>query len=261
MNELDKAYSIEAGGEISTILSNFSTDFIFNVTDDLMQQRFKSFSILPKPNFPKELEIGFKDLIDRYPNDIENIKNVRDTTYKEIINRISLHSGIIIRYDDDTDLFYLSNILFDLFISNYDKHVFDFFYNFIIMQKESIYNSLNLAKLRKSKDISTMYNRQYYKDQQLAIINANLNQCISFISALDFNAKDTLSYIYHSYEDINAMNYLLNHIDTEVDMFKILIQPVIHSDIIYPSISTSIKLEIQKTNVITNPNNINKENI
>lgn len=261
MNELEKAYSVEAGGEISVILSNFSTDFIFNVTDDLMQQRFESFSILPKPNFVKELEIGFKDLIDKYPGDIENIKSVRDTTYKEIINRISSHSNIIIRYDDNIDLFYLAYVLFDLFISNYDKHVFDFFYNYIITQKESIYSSLNLAKLRKSKDISTMYNRQYYKDQQLAIINANLDQCISFISALDFNAASTLSYIYRSYEDINAMNYLLTHIDTESDLFAILIQPILNNDSVYPSISTAIKLEIQKFNVITDPNVINKENI
>ena len=251
---IDKAYYLEAGGEITTILSNFNTDFVFDVTDDLMRQRFDSFSTIPKHNFVTELEIGFRDLLNRYPGDVENIKLCRLNTYKEILSRISRNSGVKFFYEADTDIFYLATVVFDLFITNYNNYVFRFLYNFIISQKEYVYNALNLSKLKKSKDISTVYNKEHYEDQQLAIINANLDQCIKFISALDFNTATTLSYIYTSTQEIMEMNYLMQHIEPDINLFEVLIQPLLKNDLIYPSLSTAIKLEIQKNNVIYNTN-------
>lgn len=247
---VDKAYYLQAEGEVSTILSNFSTDFVFDVTDDLMRQRFTSFTTIPKNNFVKELEIGFKDLINTYPGDVENIRLVRMNTYKEILSRISRNAGITFHYDADTDLYYLAYLVFDLFITNYNNYVFRFLYNYIINQKEYIYQALNLSKSKKSKDISTIYNKEKYEDQKLGIINANLDQCIGFISALDFNSETMLSYIFNTTEEIHNVNYLLKYMDSEINLFEVLVQPLLKNDFIYPSLSTAIKLEIQKNNVV-----------
>ena len=50
------------------------------------------------------------------------------------------------------------------------------------------------------------------------------------------------------------MNYLMQHIEPDINLFEVLIQPLLKNDLIYPSLSTAIKLEIQKNNVIYNTN-------
>jgi len=248
-NGIDKAYYVEAEGEITTILSNFNTSFIYNVVEDLMKDRYTTFNLIPKPNFVDSLEISFKDLISSYPGDAENAKLRRTAVYKEIIERISNNTGVTIYYDEYTDLYSLARNVFDLFVSNYDGFVFKFLYNFIYSQREFIYNSLDFEKIKKSKDISTSYNKMTYSDQTMAIINANLDLCLGFITALDFNAPTTLSYMYTSGTEIHTMNFLLNHIDQEADLFDILIKPIITNETLYPLVSTALKLEIQKNNV------------
>ena len=62
VNGVDKAYSLAAEGELSTILSNFNSSYTYDVVDDLMRERYNSFSVIPKPNFIDELEYSFKQL-------------------------------------------------------------------------------------------------------------------------------------------------------------------------------------------------------
>lgn len=256
VNGVDKAYSLVAEGELSTILSNFNSSYTYDVVDDLMKERYNSFSVIPKPNFVDELEYSFKQLLDQFPSDKDNIMYTRNNTYLEIIRRISTNSGVQFNLEDidSIDIRYLASIIFDLFISNYDNYVFKFLYNFIVNQKDFIYNQLDLVKNKKSKDISTMYNRQYYSNDVLAIISARLYSCIDFITALDFDPRITLSYIYTSADEIVRMNYLLQYIDSSADLFSILIKPILTNDLISPSLVNSVKMELQKNFTINKGN-------
>lgn len=257
VNGVDKAYSLVAEGELSTILSNFNSSYTFDVVDDLMKTRYDSFSILSKPNFVDELEYAFKQLYDQFPSDKENIISVRTNTYQEIINRISNNSGVRfngLENSDSVDLRYLASSIFDLFISNYNTYVFKFLYNFVVNQKEFIYNQLELMKTKKSKDITTMYNRQYYTNDILAIISARLYTCIDFITGLDFDTRTTLSYIYTSDNEIARMNYLLQYMDSSADLFRILILPILKNDLVCPSLVNSVKMELQKNFAVNKVN-------
>ena len=261
VNGVDKAYSLVAEGELSTILSNFNSSYTYDVVDDLMRERYNSFSLISKPNFIDELEYSFKQLLDQFPSDKDNIIYTRNKTYLEIISRISNNSGVqfTIEDTDSVDIRYLASIIFDLFISNYNEYVFKFLYNFIVNQKDFIYNQLDLIKSKKSKDISTMYNRQYYSNDTLAIISAKLYSCIDFITALDFDSRTTLSYIYTSADEIVRMNYLLQYIDSSADLFRILILPILTNDLISPSLVNSVKMELQKNFTINKANIFDKQ--
>lgn len=261
VNGVDKAYSLVAEGELSTILSNFNSSYTYDVVDDLMRERYNSFSLISKPNFIDELEYSFKQLLDQFPSDKDNIIYTRNKTYLEIISRISNNSGVqfTIEDTDSVDIRYLASIIFDLFISNYNEYVFKFLYNFIVNQKDFIYNQLDLIKNKKSKDISTMYNRQYYSNDTLAIISAKLYSCIDFITALDFDSRTTLSYIYTSADEIVRMNYLLQYIDSSADLFRILILPILTNDLISPSLVNSVKMELQKNFTINKANIFEKQ--
>ena len=155
VNGVDKAYSLVAEGELSTILSNFNSSYTYDVVDDLMRERYNSFSLISKPNFIDELEYSFKQLLDQFPSDKDNIIYTRNKTYLEIISRISNNSGVqfTIEDTDSVDIRYLASIIFDLFISNYNEYVFKFLYNFIVNQKDFIYNQLDLIKNKKSKKL------------------------------------------------------------------------------------------------------------
>lgn len=245
----NRAYHLVAEGETANILSNFSTDFIYNVTTDLLQERFREFNLIPKVNFIDNLEATFKDLLTNYPYDEYNIKMTRENVYTQIISIISQHTGVAIYNDENTDTYNLARCVFDLFISSYDACVFTFLYNFIYEQKDALYRALDLEKNRKSKDISTIYNKQNYNDMTLAIVNANLDKVLDYISGVDIPAYDILKRIYCSSDNIHTLNFLSNHLDMQAPLFNIMIRPILTSPVLYPILSTTIKLEIQKNSV------------
>lgn len=239
----NKAEYIVAEGELSTLLSNFSTDFIYDSIDDLIEKRQQVFSLQPKNNFVNALETSFKSMVITYPADKINIMDVRNRTYAEIIRKIETGCGVTVSYDVfNTDIFALAKYLYDLFIARYDIYVFTFLRRFIVAQKDYIYNTLQLDERKKAKDITTIYNKSTFSDPKLAIILANLELCLQFIDNLDFNPEQTLSYIYYTDEEKNIMYYLLNYIDPNNDLFESLIGNVLKNPYLYNPCFAHLKL-------------------
>ena len=118
---IDRAYHLIAEGESASILSNFSTDFIYNVTNDLLDDRYKDFSLIPKINIIDKLESSFKFLLSQYSYDRENIIATRQRVYTEILTIISNKIGVKFYYDEYTDIYNLARSTFDFFISSYDN--------------------------------------------------------------------------------------------------------------------------------------------
>ena len=246
---IDKAYHLIAEGESTSILANFSTDFIYNVTQDLLNDRYKDFSLIPKINVVDKLESAFKFLLQQYQYDKENILIRRNEIYMQILTIISNAAGVKIYYDENTDIYNLARSIFDFFISSYDSCVFNFLLNFIYEQKTAIYNELDLEKSKKSKDITTMYNKQMYTDIEMAIINANLDKVLNYIGGMDVPTYDILRRIYANNTNIHTLNFMASHIDMDAPLFDIFIKPVLNNPVLYPILSTNIKLEIQRNDV------------
>lgn len=245
-----KAYYQQAEGELSVILSNFDTNFIYGTIEDFIDERNKEFVLEPRANFVNSLEATFKDTLATYPTDRDNIIFVRQQTYREIIRIISSKTGIRVLYDEDTtDIFALAKYMYDLIIAEYDLNVFNFLFNFIMTQKDYIYNTLDMDQFKKSKDITTLYNRQLYSDTKLAIVNANLDQCMRFISNMEFTPEDFLGYVYYNRQH-TIRNYLTNHIDSTADLYSIMVKPLCDNPYTYAPLITSVRLEIQRRNVI-----------
>lgn len=255
---INAAADIEAKGEISSILSNFSTDYVYDAIDTVMEINKESFILNSnKINFVEALELSFKQTLETYPTYTEEIRRVRVETYIEIINRLSKNFGIRILYDSaNTDLRYLASNLYDLLVTRYDDYVFAFLYNFIVSQKEVIYSSLGLEKNKKIRDVGTMYNREYFEDQHLAVINANLVKVLNMISGLDIAPNIVLQYMRFNSSDVttntgtidmNGFN-ILQYIDPSTDLFRVMILPLLQNQLTFPSIVSYLNLEIQKVN-------------
>ena len=243
---IDRAYHLIAEGESASILSNFSTDFIYNVTNDLLYDRYKDFSLIPKINIIDKLESSFKFLLSQYSYDRENIIATRQRVYTEILTIISNKIGVKFYYDEYTDIYNLARSTFDFFISSYDNCIFTFLLNFIYEQKDSIYMVLDLEKSKKSKDITTMYNKQMYNDTKMGIINANLDRVLNYIGGMDIPTYDILRLIYANNTNIHTLNFMASHIDIDAPLFDMYVKPVLNNPVLYSILLTNIKLEIQR---------------
>jgi hypothetical protein len=241
-----QAYNIQAENEVAVILSNFSTEYIFGVITDILQARFNDFSPLTKPNYVISFEDNFKTFLERYPSDKENILQVRDTTYKEIIDLICKEFQLDVRYDETIDSFTLAKYLYDFFISNYNSYVCQFFSKIITREKDGIYQALQLDNERKSKDIGTLYNKKLYEDPKMAIINANLTKVISYIASMDFDMETILNFVYGN--NTIVTNLFTQHLLPQVNFFQSAYISLLNNPQIYTLVITAIRLEIQRLN-------------
>ena len=245
--------------DIDSYIDKLETMYEFFVVRryDNIRDYFKVQLLKNKINFVEALELSFKQTLETYPTYTDEIRRVRVETYIEIINRLSKNFGIRILYDSaNTDLRYLASNLYDLLVTRYDDYVFAFLYNFIVSQKEVIYSSLGLEKNKKIRDVGTMYNREYFEDQHLAVINANLVKVLNMISGLDIAPNIVLQYMRFNSSDVttdaetidmNGFN-ILQYIDPSTDLFRVMILPLLQNQLTFPSIVSYLNLEIQKVN-------------
>lgn len=237
-----QALRVQSEGEVATILSNFSTEYIFGVIQDLLQQRRDKFLGDASDNFVDAYEQAFKNMKATYPGDIENIEEIRDNTYENIINMICKEFKLEPVYREDEDKLALAHFLFDFFISNYGPFFCEFYIRMIRREKDSLYNYLEQEDASKSKDITTSFNKNLYKDQKIAIIAANIGKTMSFINSLDLSMEEVLQNIY----DMNVVMLFSDHLKP-VDNFLMSAYSRIISN---PSLSsvgiTIIKYKLQQ---------------
>ena len=239
----NKADFIVAEGMLANLLANFNTEFIYNTVEDLLQYRNTHFDLQPKHNIISALEIAFKDMINNYPGDKANILEVREQVYKEILHRLC-RNGLSVSYvDSETNIYTLVKYLYDLCIARYDLFVFTFLRRFITIQKDYLYTALQLDTKRKSKDTSTIYNKNTFEDPKLAIIIANLDTVLHHICYdLDLDMYNAMSYMYYTEEDRLIMNYLTNYIDSGVNIIDCFIRPVLTNPLLFNPCFAHLKM-------------------
>jgi hypothetical protein len=209
-----RSLRIQAENEVAVILSNFSTEYIYSAIETSIQNKKLDFTGVEQPNFVCSLEDSFKGMLAQFPFDARNINEIRDRTYGEIISFLCDAHGLEPVYQEDEDKHALAFYLYDLLIAKYDPYFIQLFMNIIYNEKEDIYKFLSAVEAANSKDITTTFNKELYKDDKLAIIAANLNKVMGFIYSMDIPMENILSRLYPD----SVMMMLMNHIKP-VDSF------------------------------------------
>lgn len=192
-------YSQVSQNELSCVLGQFESSYIYSVLDDNFNSRFDNRFITYVANLVQACENNFKNLISWYPMDHDNINYVRDKTYEEIIEDICNKYGFEMsaNIDDLQDKFTLAYYLYDFLISNFSSNITIFFSNLIIREKDSIYTALNLEEDKKSKDSSTLYYKKVIEaDPKIALINAHLDRALDLVVGFDITVEDILYILY-----------------------------------------------------------------
>lgn len=232
-------YNMIAEGEIAQILSKFSTEYIMDVIDSNIRNRFSYNPALSNPNIINSYEMNFKGMLSSFPNDADNIMSIRQDTYLTIINKIC--SSFNLQYiGDQPDCYTLAYNLYDLFVSGYSRNIINFFARYIYIHGNEIYHNMGLDKYRKSKDSTTNYMRKVLDDSrniEAAVYIARIKDVIYYISGFDIDFYTFLSFNYPK----EVCDFLYSNIAPMGNIFKDEFCNVLNS----PSILTEIRISIQ----------------
>jgi len=236
-------YRIDNEYNISEILAHFDSDFILHALEDKLEH-IDYASTLIEPNFVGAFESNFKLMNDEYSGDSQNIRTVREQVYREIIKvlcgKFNLEFNSI---DDHIDPYTAAYYLYDFLVCNRNTIMVNFFVAFIINNKESLCNMLNVEDFRKNKDSSSAYGKRVYSDTDYAIISANIPKIINYIQTLDIRLINIFQSVY---VDPALVQFLDNAFADKGNFFKDYYCTAINNVEIAPIIITNIRLSLQK---------------
>jgi hypothetical protein len=208
------------------------------------------------PNIVASFETNFKAMCEQFPGDAQNINVIREETYMNIIkiltSRFNLEFNMM---DDSIDKYTAAYMLYDFLVSKRYDIMNNFFALFIINNKDSLYNALNLDEFKKNRDNSSIYSKKMYVDNKVAIISANMSKVINYIASMNI----TLTNIFQSTYQPNIVQFLDNAFRDKGNFFKQYYCDFIIAPDIIPIAITNIRLRL--SHFIGDTNNMNIENI
>jgi hypothetical protein len=187
-------YNIMTESEVSSILDHFDDNLLMDVVYRYLETKMNNY--ISRPNIINSLENNFKHLLVTFPEKKEEIEQTRINTYEKIIDTLCSECNVSFNYRDDMDYFTCAQYMWDFLACNFKDYLVLFFTKFISQEKDSIYNALKLDKYKKSKDSSTIYGKNNYEDQQIAIIAANIAEVLNYIKGFDISLENILHFCY-----------------------------------------------------------------
>lgn len=240
-----QAYNVTTENELAEVLSHYNSDFVFSVVDDAMKKRFQSVPIVAMPNVVAAWEQNFKTIIAQYgETSAAEVCRVRDETYREIIETICNEFGLNFTVDDTVDLYSAAFHLYNFLVSGFIDSMTSFFANYIYKERSNIYEALRFADLKKNKDSSTIYSKKVFKDTKLALINANIERVIEYVTSMDLPFYIIVQMIYGFNSEMSKY-YTTIVSSTNNDFFTRVYIPVLNCDI-RPEVITGIRLKIHE---------------
>lgn len=242
-NANSQMYNVVTENELAEVLSHYSSEFIYSIVDNAMKARFNNVPIATIPNVVAAWEQNFKAIIETYGSDsAAEVFNVRNETYREIIDCICKEFGLNFTIDDSIDLYSASYHLYDLFVCNFMNSLTTFFANFIYKERTMLYDSLGLVDFKKNKDTSTIYGKKNYKDIKIAIINANIDFVISEICKMEIPFHLIINHVCNNNE---VKKFIISIVSSDDEFFTRVYGTILNTDI-RSDIITSIRFKLQE---------------
>lgn len=238
-------YQVNAERDISVILSRFSTNFIYDCIESALESKNNAQFIMPNPNLVRSLEENFNIMLANFPDDKQNILNCREETYMEIIDYLCSKFNLSFNVDDDNrvDLYSAAYYLYDLLVGNYLQTLTLFFSKFILREKNNLYKSLNLDKIKKNTNIN--YGKKIIKDSMISTILTHISYIIDQLMAFDFDFETIVT---TAYDNNNIAKFIVS-VFKDDEYFYNFYKTDILNVYIRPNIITNIRLLIQNNSI------------
>lgn len=178
--------TVNAEADLASILSIFDSTYIMDIIDVVLDQNYTNRDSANITNAIYVIENKYVLALQEYKDDSQIIATIQQNRYDlyiEVIEYICNKFNINVNLDliDHNNAFYMAYYVYDLLV-NYYTHISQFLVQYILRNKNQIYDAYNLAGFKKNKDSSTIYNKKIYKNTKMAIIISNLEFVIQNIS-------------------------------------------------------------------------------
>ena len=238
-------YRIVTDNEVSTIISHFSEDMIYDILQMNLMNKFRPYA--PSlPNLVGSYENIFKQHLMNYPDYSQDFMQKRQEVYMYIIQELcKYHNLEYVQNDEFTDLYSSAYLLYDFFISNFTQNITTFFVNYIMREKNSLYEILNLNEYKKNKDSGTLYSKKIYRNgnSKLPIIHANIDLVINQICSFDIDLNTVLDTVYFDRKNISKC--ISTIVRDKGDFFNTFFVSFVQSPQFKPIMISNISLQLQ----------------
>ena len=199
-------YSIVTNAEVTQVIAHFSEEMILDILEKNLSTRS---SFMPKANLVFSLEQDFRKSLEMYPAYSDTIQQKRFEIYQAIINRICDFYGLTtIETSSADDIHAQALFLYSFFISEFSNNIILFFTNYIIREKNSIYELMERDLSARNKDFNITFSKKIYKNlnAKMIAIHANLEYVVDNICAFDI---DFPTYVQNVLcDNVQVSNYL-----------------------------------------------------
>ena len=236
-------YTLTSEYNLAEMLEHFNSNYIMDVIDNKINT-INYASTLSEPNMVSSLEEEFKIMYERFPDDETNTKQIRVQLYEDIIHLLCDRFNLQFNDDDDTiDRFTAAFYLYDFLICNRSAYMINFFVSFIVNNKDTLCESLNLELPKKMKEIPAGYNKQFYSDPKFVAIAANMKNVLHHIVGIDITLRNIIESVYTT---PSVVDFFDNMISDKGDFCKDFYASVVMRPDIEPIVDVGVKLALQK---------------
>lgn len=241
--------------ELATVLSAFNPQFIYDTIVNKLNTRFTYVVSTVNGNVVQACDQNFKYIKATYPYNLTDINAVEAETYQEIVKILCDFYKISYKLPEyeDTDAqrsmyFFIAFYLYDFLVGNFFNYITQFYANYLIANKDAIYQSMGLDKFKREKNSSISYAKQVYTDPKIAAISANIIHVVKNMASFDITVQDILTYVYGRQDIVVPIAQIISNID--YDFFRTMyVVPQEIEAILY----TNIRLQLQSlTNIANN---------
>lgn len=236
-------FNIVSENELTEVLAHFNTEFVMSIIDNAIQGRFNPTAYMQNPNVVDAWDTNFKQIISYYGSQEmqERVQALRSDTYAEIIKRICTYHSMNFTVDS-VDLYSAAHYLYQFFVSNFLYYMDTFFAQFIVTEADSLYDAMDLGSLKKNKDTSTIYAKKVFRNPKLAIISANIDQVVNYISGMDITFPQIL---YKCGLTKQEADYIMTLVSDQDNFFRNHYVRTIMNDYVKPIRLNSIRFIIR----------------
>lgn len=240
--------------QLAGILSQFSNDYILDVVDDSLNNRFRLYD-LPMPNIIASYETNFKQLTAGYSSNVEEIASTRQRVYLSIIQKVCDFYNLTFNPSDDTtDIYSIAYWLYDFLVANFTNNMINFYVSYLIADRDALDNNMGLSQMRRENDTVYSYSKKIFKDPKLAAIHADLEYVIDQIGTFDISLNNILYYVYMSNPAIGE--FIASNVSDTQNFFKDQYESYIVNSKHAADILVYIKLGLQQAGSIMEPTSV-----
>ena len=242
-----KEYEIQANGQLSSILSQFDSDYVMHVIEATLEDQFLYFDILEKPNAVKAFEQVFSQLFEMYQLDTDNIADTRIDAYSSIIHILKHKFFFDFIETEGMDWYTVAYYLYDFYVAKFNYYMVNFYSKYLTDEKDQIYREMNLEELRKRKDTSSNYAKYVFDENDpLVVIMANLPTVLHNLRYM--NIPDEVVYRYSYGNTPQILELFQSHVVPSSSLFQ-LYNSLLFNEHLYANIVTQIRLKLQSDNI------------